>query len=258
MRYQSTTGLDREQILELVSRINQVLVGRKRRKSRTGRRTLLGSYRQVVLVLTLVRQNINQACAADLFEVSQPTVSRIYRKLLPLIEQVVCVHQPTLAEAFAKRIVLVDGTDVPTGNRAGAGENYSGKRHRQGLLVQVGADLSGMLLAVSDPLPGARHDRWAVAETGWEEALATVSWVADPAYVGTTAVTPQKRMRGKDLTDDRKANNKTISGMRSAVERAIAHLKNWKILATGYRGRLAELPNVIRIIVKLEFYRLGW
>lgn len=258
MRYQSTTGLDREQILELVSRINQVLAGRKRRNSRSGRRTLLGTYRQVVLVLTLIRQNVNQACAADLFEVSQPTVSRIYRRLLPLIEQVVCVHQPTLAEAFEKRIVLVDGTDVPTGNRAGARENYSGKRHRQGLLVQVGADLSGMLLAVSDPLPGARHDRWAVAETGWEEALTAVSWVADPAYIGTSAVTPQKRTRGKDLTDDRKANNKTISGMRSAVERAIAHLKNWKILATGYRGRLAELPNVIRIIVKLEFYRLGW
>jgi len=42
------------------------------------------------------------------------------------------------------------------------------------------------------------------------------------------------------------------------VERCIARLKNWKILATGYRGRLAELPNVIRIITKLEFYRLDW
>jgi hypothetical protein len=37
-----------------------------------------------------------------------------------------------------------------------------------------------------------------------------------------------------------------------------AHLKNWKILATGCRGRLSELPNIIRIITALEFYRLGW
>jgi len=64
--------------------------------------------------------------------------------------------------------------------------------------------------------------------------------------------------KGRELSDDRKATNKTISGLRSAVERCIAHLKNWKILATGYRGRLAELPNVIRIITKLEFYRLDW
>jgi hypothetical protein len=42
------------------------------------------------------------------------------------------------------------------------------------------------------------------------------------------------------------------------VEHAIAHLKDWKILATGYRARLAELPTIIRIITSLEYYRLGW
>ncbi|PPF10567.1 transposase, partial [Rathayibacter rathayi] len=26
----------------------------------------------------------------------------------------------------------------------------------------------------------------------------------------------------------------------------------------GYRGRLHELPNLIRAITKLELYRLGW
>ncbi|MGW3471290.1 hypothetical protein ACWDKQ_23160 [Saccharopolyspora sp. NPDC000995] len=49
-----------------------------------------------------------------------------------------------------------------------------------------------------------------------------------------------------------------MSSLRSAVERCIAHFKNWKILATGYRGRLAELPGIVRIITALEFYRLGW
>ena len=255
MRYQSTTGLDSDQVDELVWRVHQVLSGRA---GASGRPALLGLYRQVVLVLVLVRQNLTQAVAGDMFGVSQPTVSRIYRALLPVIEQVTCLHQPPVPEVFARRVVLVDGTDIPTGNRTDGQGNYSGKRHRQGLLVQVGVDLCGTLLAVSDPQPGARHDRRALTETGWENALAEVSWIADPAYIGTTAITPTKRAPGKDLTDDRKATNKVVSGMRSAVERAIAHLKNWKILATGYRGRLAELPEVIRIIVKLEFYRLGW
>ena len=49
-----------------------------------------------------------------------------------------------------------------------------------------------------------------------------------------------------------------MASLRVAVERAIAHWKNWKILATGYRGRLPELPNLIRIITTLEYYRLGW
>ena len=43
--------------------------------------------------------------------------------------------------------------------------------------------------------------------------------------------------------------------MRAPVEHAIAQLKQWKILSTGYRGRLSELPSVIHAITNLEFYR---
>ncbi|WP_260425121.1 hypothetical protein [Arachnia propionica] len=39
------------------------------------------------------------------------------------------------------------------------------------------------------------------------------------------------------------------------VEHCIAHLKNWKILAKGYRGRLKELPAIIRIVTQLELLR---
>ena len=67
-----------------------------------------------------------------------------------------------------------------------------------------------------------------------------------------------KKPRGGELSVGNKENNRMISSIRSAVERCIGHLKNWKILATGYRGRLAELPGIIRIITALEFYRLGW
>jgi DDE superfamily endonuclease len=102
------------------------------------------------------------------------------------------------------------------------------------------------------------HDRKAFSECGWENQLADTSVIGDPGYQGTHAITPRKKPKGGALSIGDKANNKTISSLRSAVERCIAHLKNWKILATGYRGRLAELPNVIQIITSLEFYRLGW
>jgi hypothetical protein len=97
-------------------------------------------------------------------------VSRVVRGILPLVGEALCLHVPGLEQAIRGRLVLVDGTDVPTGNRAG----------------------------------------------------------------------------------------QEISSLRSAIERCTAHLKNWKILATGYRGRLAELPTVIRIVTALEFYRLDW
>ncbi len=254
MRYQSTTGLATDQIEELVARIWQITQSDRKR----GRPPVLGLYRMVVVTLTLVRQNLNQMAVGDLSGISQPTVSRIYRRILPLIGQALCLHVPDLAEAIRGRLVLVDGTDVPTGNRAGHEVNFSGKRHRSGLNIQVAADTSGGLLAISEPLRGSVHDRKAFTECGWEDALADVPVIADPAYQGTFAITPRKKPRGGELSVGDKTNNKTISSIRSAVERCIAHVKNWKILATGYRGRLDELPNVIRIITSLEFYRLGW
>ena len=52
--------------------------------------------------------------------------------------------------------------------------------------------------------------------------------------------------------------NKHLSGIRSAVERCIAHLKNWKILATGYRRPLRKLAIRLAAVAALEFYRLNW
>ncbi|MEU8837372.1 transposase family protein [Streptomyces sp900116325] len=63
--------------------------------------------------------------------------------------------------------------------------------------------------------------------------------------------------QGGELSVDHKANNRRISSTRSTVERRIALLKNWKMLANGYRARLAELSTVIPIIKALEFYRYG-
>ncbi|HEX6076760.1 MAG TPA: transposase family protein [Micromonosporaceae bacterium] len=254
MRYQSTTGLAPDQIEELVARIWQIVQCRKGRVHPP----VVGLYRAVVITLVYVRQNLSQAAVGDLFGVSQPTVSRIFRGVLPLVGEALCLHVPDLREAIRGRIVLVDGTLVPTGNRAGHKGNYSGKRHRCGLNLQVASDIGGGLLGISVPLPGVTHDRKAFAECGWEDTLTDTPTIGDAAYQGTSVITPRKKSRGGELSQGDKANNKTISSLRSAVERCIAHVKNWKMIATGYRGRLSELPTIIRIITALEFYRLGW
>lgn len=255
MRYQSTTGLTNDQLVELVVGIYHV--GDYRRK-RTGRREILGLYAQVVLTLVVLRQNLAQTVLADLFGISQPTVSRIVRRILPLIAEVVSSWGCTLPEVITDRVVLVDGTLIPTGNRAHTGrQNYSGKHRQQGLSVQVASDLTGQLLAVSDPVPGARHDAAALRLTGWEHILSPANWIGDRAYTATTAITPIKKPHYQELPPDHQEFNRALAALRNPVERCIAHLKNWKMLATGYRGRLSELPTIIRIVTQCEFYRLG-
>lgn len=42
---------------------------------------------------------------------------------------------------------------------------------------------------------------------------------------------------------------------RSVGERTIALLKSRTILATGYRGRLTELPDIARMVSRLKLFR---
>lgn len=196
-------------------------------------------------------------------------MSRVYRRLLPLIEQVTCLHRPPLPDVLKGRVVLVDGTLVPVGNRetdrATHQANFSGKHHKAGVSVQVVSTLDGLLLTVSDPVPGSTHDRAAFQTTGCEQLLIDNPVIADLAYQGTDAIRPVRRPprphRGAPKPEHPphiEIWNRSVASLRAAVEHAIAHWKNWKILATGYRGRLTELPNLIRIVTTLEHYRNDW
>lgn len=224
------------------------------------RQSRLGLYLQVEMVLLIARQNVSQMVAGDLYGVSQPTVSRTWRRLLPVIDRILPGCEQGLCDSMrAGHTVLVDGTFIRTGNRPASGcdrVNYSGYRGVQCLSIQVATDLSGRLLAVSSPAPGSRHDSKAIGLAGWKDKLHDGRWIADTAYTGSGAITPIKRNPERDRLGWEYEFNATVSRLRSPVEHAIAHLKNWKILATGYRGPLDRLPLIIRAVSKLELYRL--
>lgn len=193
--------------------------------------------------------------AADPLGLSQPSVSRVYRRLVPIVDEILAQHESgDLGELAEKHAVLVDGTDMPTRRfRAGIKENHSGRKRRHRLLIQVVSNDQGRLPGVSNPVPGLRHDSRALSEVGREEIPRNHTWLAGHAHVGTNAITPLKKPAGWELGD----HGKRVSLISSAVERTIAHPRNWKILATGYRARIVELPKVIRTVTRLEYYRLG-
>lgn len=260
MRYQSTKGLHRDDILEITARIWEVLQPRGIDFSEHK----IGLYQQVHLTLSLLRNNVSQMFIGDLRGISQSTVTRIYHRMCPLIQQVLAFTGITLERAVEDgHLLLVDGTFVPTGNRPASDQeraNFSGKHRAQCLSIQIAATSHGQLLAVSDPVPGSRHDAKALELCGWKTILdqVDVEWVAGTAYIATTALMPVKKTPGRERLDWEREYNRTVASLRAPVEHAIAHLKDWKILATGYRGRLAELPQLIALVTRLELFRLGW
>ena len=84
MRVEAITGLVKEQVDEVVRRVSGHLgTGEVVRPG--GRPGALGLYDSVVLVIHLLRRNPAQAVAAAFFGVSQPTVSRRWDLLRPVI-----------------------------------------------------------------------------------------------------------------------------------------------------------------------------
>jgi hypothetical protein len=79
--------------------------------------------------------------------------------------------------------------------------------------------------------------------------------LADLGYLGTPAITDTRKSRGAELTEVQRACNKASNTARAAVERAIAHLVNWQVLDTGWRGRLTDFPELLRTVTGLEIYR---
>ena len=79
----------------------------------------LGVRQQVELTLVPLRHNISQALAADMYGTCQPTVSRVWRRTVPLLTHMPAMSGICLAQAMAQgSLLLIDSTPIPTGNRA--------------------------------------------------------------------------------------------------------------------------------------------
>jgi DDE superfamily endonuclease len=252
VRYEDMIGLGREQLAELTNRIRTHLGGWSSR-GRPFALDLLGSVAMVVFVL---RENTTQAVAAAVFDVSQATVSRRWDLLRPLVAPVLAEFIPTPAEIAGGSSVLVDGTLVPTWDWKHRDDLYSDHHGDHGVNLQVaGTWANHQLVAVGEPVPGARHDAYAWYASGLAEQLADLDVIGDLGYLGLGLTTGTRKPRGGDLSDDRKEANQAISRFRARMEHIIAHLKNWKILSHRYRGPLDKLDEIIRAVVGLHFFR---
>ena len=76
----------------------------------------------------------------------------------------------------------------------------------------------------------------ALAETEAADVMAAAfSGIGDKGYQGSGFITPLKKPQGGKLLDWQKEFNAQVNRLRAPVERAIAHLKSWRILHTDYR-----------------------
>ena len=105
------TGLADDQLTDLVELVHDRCADRFVSR---GRPIALGLFRSVAMVVFLMRKNVTQDVAGTVFGVSQPTVSRRWDLLRPVIGDVLAGLVPDPGELVGRGTVLVDGTVCPT------------------------------------------------------------------------------------------------------------------------------------------------
>jgi hypothetical protein len=260
LRLNYTTGLSGEQLDELVARVEKRLPepwdkGRGRKKK-------LSLRDAVAVTVAYLRHNSTEELLGERFEVAQSNISDKITYLTPLVADALEEFVPTeddAAEMVAGRVCLLDGSLAPCWSWAGHRELWSGKHDTTGNNFLLIANLSGDVLYVTDPLPGSVHDMTAVGETPVESILAHSGGViADKGFQGSGYATPRKTPKGGELSATDKQENANISRLRAPVERAIAHLKAWRILHTDYRRPLRTYRTSFRAALGLFFFRIAF
>jgi DDE superfamily endonuclease len=201
------------------------------------------------------------------FGCSQPTVARLVGRLMPIISTVLTATAEQVAARELRFTVRIDRFLAPTGDRRKntyRSGMYSGKRHACGFNIQVVGSFHGTLVLTGKPVPGSMHDAKAWRESGLAQRFHSrlhtdggPGGFADTAYTGTGLCVPFRKRKGQTLTESARQYNRAIASRRAGIERVIAHLKDWKLLAIGYRGLFDRFDIFLDAITKLEIYRIS-
>jgi hypothetical protein len=166
------TGLSAEQLAELVARVREVVGVGDWEHPRMGRPPVLPLVQAVVAVLFGFRHNLPDEVVAEVFGVSQATITRYHQQFGPILRWVLRPEAEQRRAQAQREGVLVDGLVAPVGQRDGYLDLFSGKKHLNGYNIQVVSDLGGLLVDVGDPVPGARHDSMAFSISGIADRFA--------------------------------------------------------------------------------------
>lgn len=160
---------------------------------------------------------------------------------------------------FPDVVAIVDATEQPTQrpkDEATQKMYYSGKKKRHTLKTQIVVAPDGELMAVSQTVPGSRHDKKVYDESGVGDKLNDdEAMMGDSGFQGIQhqhrAVLPHKKPKGGELTQEQKDHNRRMSQIRVVVEHTIAQIKIFRVTAAIYRHAREDHNAIFQIVAAL-------
>jgi hypothetical protein len=107
------------------------------------------------------------------------------------------------------------------------------------------------IAAVCPSVPGKMHDK-KLYDRSRVVAPADAKRVGDTAYIGTPLVTPNRKPRGGELTEDQKEENRKVSRRRVVAEHGIGKMKVWRVAAERYRNPVGRHTLIMKNVAGLH------
>ncbi|SHN34243.1 IS5/IS1182 family transposase [Streptomyces yunnanensis] len=214
----------------------------------------LSAGKQALVVLAHLRCGDTYARLSSGFAIGIATACRYVHEGVDVCAALAPTLQQAIQTATGKAFVIPDGPLLPIDRVAADRPFFSGKHRRHGMNVQVITDPFGRVLWVSPALPGAVHDIKAARTHGIIDAPATadVTCWADKGYQGAggTVHVPY-RGRWKHLSHGQKAVNRAHAKIRAVGERAMATLKNSRLLRK-LRCSTTHITSTVQAVLTLH------
>jgi len=203
---------------------------------------------KLLFILMYLRKATTQDIFGELCDMAQPVANQWIHRLHCYLNQALAQLGASPARSAALdddevKLYLQDSTERPI-QRPKEPEVqedfYSGKKKRHTVKNNVLVNAKGAIVLLATPCEGKKHDKKiadAAAFTLPEGSmLYQDTGFQGFALAGTTIFQPKKKPRGGELTDDEKAQNRSISRIRVRVEHAIDGVKRYRIVKDQLRN----------------------
>lgn len=280
-RTRSILGLDVEELHQLSNKLKQVEAQRQAECKHNepdsnakgaGRHCHLSLDEQIHLCLLYLRHHPTFELLGIMFAVSKTTAHSIFdfwlhalRELLPasLLEDYLDDEDAweAVTEVLEQELLIVDSTEQRRErpqDRDQQKQYYSGKQKQHTYKSQVittsdGSEIVDIIAGVPGPSADVNLLRQQQPRLSENQ-----NYIADKAYIGAERTcTPQKKPKGKELTDEQIENNREISSQRIFVEHLIGKIKVFRVIQEKFRLRPQNYGIVFSVICGLVRLKLG-
>ena len=225
---------------------------------------------QLFFVLIYMKQYTTQTMLGQLFGISQPKANLWIHYLIPILSSALdelkampSRNMQDIDEEEAS-VYCHDGTERPIQrpkNSEKQKEYYSGKKKTHTVKNNILANSNCEVIFLTPTVEGKRHDKKIADESEYRLPEGS-TLLQDTGFQGFSVANveillPTKKPSGRELTQNQKDRNRSISRIRVRIEHVVNGVKRYRIVKDKYRNWVRGFADlVMEIACGLHNFRL--